>query len=242
MSNNGNEASDLARLGGALVVNMGTVTPEGLDNYRKALTAYNSEGRPILFDPVGAGATQQRRDAVKTLLASGYFDVIKGNESEIKSVLGLTSAQQHGVDSGPSTSSLEDKARLVQTLAKRERCVVLMTGVVDVVSDGLRTCSVHNGSHYLGEITGSGCTLGTTVASFLAVSGGDKLLAVLAGMLLFEIAAERATHGEGADIVHGPGTFTPRFLDQLYSLSRMTLRLGQDSGWVRSANVQNVQI
>lgn len=53
MSNNGDEAADLAKLGGALVINMGTVTPEGLENYVKAIQAYNEAGRPVLFDPVG---------------------------------------------------------------------------------------------------------------------------------------------------------------------------------------------
>lgn len=53
MANYGEEATDLARLGGALVVNMGTVTPEGLENYAKALKAYNLAGGPVVFDPVG---------------------------------------------------------------------------------------------------------------------------------------------------------------------------------------------
>ncbi|KAL8388609.1 hypothetical protein RB595_009096 [Gaeumannomyces hyphopodioides] len=53
MSNFGEEAADLARLGGALVVNMGTVTPEGIGNYIKAIKAYNLVGRPVVFDPVG---------------------------------------------------------------------------------------------------------------------------------------------------------------------------------------------
>lgn len=53
MANYGEEAVDLARLGGALVINMGTVTPEGLENYIKALKAYNEAGRPVVFDPVG---------------------------------------------------------------------------------------------------------------------------------------------------------------------------------------------
>lgn len=53
MSNNGDEAADLARLGGALVINMGTVTPEGLQNYVKAIHAYNEAGRPVVLDPVG---------------------------------------------------------------------------------------------------------------------------------------------------------------------------------------------
>jgi thiamine-phosphate diphosphorylase / hydroxyethylthiazole kinase len=53
MANYGEEATDLAALGGALVVNMGTVTPEGLQNYQKALKAYNDAGGPVVFDPVG---------------------------------------------------------------------------------------------------------------------------------------------------------------------------------------------
>lgn len=53
MANYGEEAKDLAKLGGALVVNMGTVTPEGLENYQKALRAYNEAGGPVVFDPVG---------------------------------------------------------------------------------------------------------------------------------------------------------------------------------------------
>lgn len=53
MANCGEEAADLAALGGALVINMGTVTPEGLENYKKALRAYNAAKRPVVFDPVG---------------------------------------------------------------------------------------------------------------------------------------------------------------------------------------------
>lgn len=53
MANYGEEAADLAKLGGALVINMGTVTPEGIENYKKALTAYNAAVRPVVLDPVG---------------------------------------------------------------------------------------------------------------------------------------------------------------------------------------------
>ncbi len=53
MSNNGEEAADLAKLGGALVINMGTVTPDSIRNYLAALKAYNGAERPVVFDPVG---------------------------------------------------------------------------------------------------------------------------------------------------------------------------------------------
>lgn len=53
MANYGEEAFDLCKLGGALVVNMGTVDPDGLQNYLKALRAYNAVGQPVVYDPVG---------------------------------------------------------------------------------------------------------------------------------------------------------------------------------------------
>ena len=220
MANYGEEAADLSRLGGALVVNMGTVTPEGLLNYKKAITAYNAAGGPIVLDPVGAGATSIRRDALGQLLGAGYFDLIKGNEREIMAVAkasGFTlddSSQQRGVDSGDSLFGLEQRAYLVSRIALRERNVVLMTGATDVVSDGVRTYAINNGHAYLGKITGSGCTLGTTLSAYLAAWPQDKLHAAVAALLHYEVAAEYAAERED---VKGPGTFVPAFIDELFA-------------------------
>ncbi|KAL9630227.1 MAG: hypothetical protein Q9164_006527 [Protoblastenia rupestris] len=235
MANYGEEAADLAGLGGALVVNMGTVTPDGLANYTQAIQAYNEIAGPVLLDPVGAGATAVRRSAVKALIGAGYFDVIKGNENEIATVLGEGMRQQKGVDSGASTSDDTAKARMVKKLAARERNVVLMTGSTDFLSDGDRTFAIKNGHEYLGSITGSGCTLGTAIASFQAVHKEDRLLAALAGILMFEIAAELAA--ERAD-VRGPGTFVPAFLDELYGIAKRAEQ--DDAEWLQRARVEKV--
>ncbi|KAL9130467.1 MAG: hypothetical protein Q9217_001339 [Psora testacea] len=235
MANYGEEATDLASLGGALLVNMGTVTPDGLANYTQAIQAYNEVGGPVLFDPVGAGATVVRRNAVRTLMGAGYFDVIKGNENEIATVLGEGMQQQKGVDSGASTSDDTAKAQLVKKLAARERNVVLMTGSTDFLSDGKRTLAIKNGHEYLGRITGSGCTLGTTIAAFQAVHKEDRLLAALAGILMFEIAAELA--GERDD-VRGPGTFVPAFLDELYAIAKHVKEGKAD--WLQRARIEKI--
>lgn len=220
MSNNGAEAPDLAKLGGGLVINMGTATPDALLNHRLAIAAYNASGSPIVLDPVGAGATSARRDALAYLLASGYFSLIKGNEREILAVAqasGFTvvskeeATQQRGVDSGDAMYSLEQRAYIVKRIALRERNVVLMTGATDVISDGQRTYAVSNGHAFLGMVTGSGCTLGTTISAYMAASPDDKFMAAAAGLLHYEVAAEEA--GKRA---RGPGTFIPEFIDELY--------------------------
>lgn len=236
MANYGEEAGDLCRLGGALVINMGTVTPDGLHNYAQALQAYNLVGGPVVFDPVGGGATSVRRAAIKTLSAKGYFDVIKGNEGEIKAVFGSL-VQQRGVDSGVSTLDDIEKATLVRDLAQRERNVVLMTGATDFLSDGYRTYSISNGHELLGKITGSGCVLGTTISLMLAVSRGDKLLAAVAGLLHYEIAAEVAA--ARAD-VKGPGSFVPALIDELYNIQKETA--AGSLAWLDRAKVTAINV
>lgn len=264
MSLSGPEALDLAALRGGLVINMGTLTPEHIRNYLQATTAYNSSGNPIVFDPVGAGATSLRRSAVKTLMSGSYFSVIKGNESEISTVYNTSfnlspssSVAQKGVDSGPSTSSEHDKAKLVKSLALRETNVVLMTGATDYLSDGHTVLAVKNGHPYLGKITGSGCALGAVIAAYLAsarnmaepsITSGKEaeacpptyLQATLAALLLYEIAAQTAVMGNtsGAIEVRGPGTFIPAFVDALHYLTFED----EDCDWIKEADVQVIDV
>jgi thiamine-phosphate diphosphorylase/hydroxyethylthiazole kinase len=154
MSPYGEEAVDLAKFDGALVINMGTLTRESIPNYLQAIKSYNERGNPVVYDPVGAAATQIRRGAVKELMSGGYFDLIKGNEGEIRQVSGSSNAVQRGVDSGPSALDGQEKARLARDLARRERNVVLLTGAVDYLSDGERVIAVENGHEFLGQVTG----------------------------------------------------------------------------------------
>ncbi|KAL1305828.1 hypothetical protein AAFC00_003989 [Neodothiora populina] len=237
MSSNSHEAADLAALGGSLVLNMGSTTPEMRAHHLRAMAAYNSIGGPILLDPVGAGATCARREGVAALMRGGYFDVIKGNEGEIRTVSGAAGVKQHGVDSGASQLSLRERAQLVKQVAAREHNVVLMTGTTDVISDGVRTLAVSNGHALLGEITGSGCTLGTTIAAYLAVEREDKLLAVLAGVLHYEIAGERAAARK--ETVRGPGSFIPAFIDELYLIRQESVAGGE---WAQGAKVEVLDI
>ncbi|KAF2002403.1 TMP-TENI-domain-containing protein [Amniculicola lignicola CBS 123094] len=258
MSNNGLEAPDLAALRGGLVINMGTAVPDALRNHSLAIAAYNASGGPIILDPVGAGATSARKDAVAFLLASGYFSLVKGNESEIVTVARISGLslegirtgmgegeQQRGVDSSPSSLTLQQKATLVARLALRERNLVLMTGATDILSDGTHTYAISNGHAYLGLITGSGCTLGTVLSAYLAANTHagpkslDPLKAALAGILHFEIAAERAAKRSD---VKGPGTFVPAFVDELYLCRREVVDGEGDVGWLEGVKVERVDV
>lgn len=244
MANYGEEAADLAKLGGALVINMGTVTPEGIENYTKALRAYNAAERPVVFDPVGAGATAVRREAVRAILNTGHVSVIKGNEGEIAATLACTTPfsdgddvlpQQRGVDSVSSLPDDSARAHLAAKLAAQQRgSVIVMTGPTDIVSDGERTFAVVGHGHpILGRVTGTGCCLGTVISAMLCSgtpAGTDKLVAVISGILLYEIAAEVA-----AGRCQGPGSFVPAFIDALDETRRAAAE--GDVKWMSHAKI-----
>ncbi|KJZ74080.1 hypothetical protein HIM_06529 [Hirsutella minnesotensis 3608] len=236
MSNYAREAPDLAKLGGALVINMGTVTPEGLENYVEALKAYNDAGRPVVLDPVGAGATSVRREAVKKLLSAGRFAVIKGNVSEMLTVYGANSHAQRGVDSS-STLSLAPRAFLARAIARLYGCISVITGETDVVSDGRQTIRVDNGHELLGAITGSGCSLGTVLSAAVAAYEADLLLAAVAAVATYGVAAQAAAVRTE---VRGPGTFVPAFLDELHVVS--TISAAGGSSWQDLIRAEAIEV
>src|SRR3982750_3948755 len=63
------EASDLAAMIGALVVNMGTLTRDWVEGAMAAVAGANRAGKPWVFDPVGAGATRFRDETATRLMA-----------------------------------------------------------------------------------------------------------------------------------------------------------------------------
>ncbi|KAA8650433.1 hypothetical protein EYZ11_011374 [Aspergillus tanneri] len=238
MSPYGDEAVDLAQFHGALLINMGTLTNESVPNYLRAIHAYNARGNPVVYDPVGAAATHIRRRVVKQLMAGGYFDLIKGNEGEIRQVYGSSGVTQRGIDSGPSRLDGQEKAELARDLARRERNIVLLTGATDYLSDGERVFTIENGHELLGQVTGTGCAVGTVSGCFLTAHPSDKLLAVLAGILMYEIAAENAG---SKDYVRGPGSFVPAFLDELYAIRQAAMK--GDHSWISGrAKVQEIKL
>ncbi|KAF3937570.1 hypothetical protein ABW19_dt0207839 [Dactylella cylindrospora] len=129
MSENPEEIADLANISphSSTLVNMGTSGPAERELFALAINENNKAGKPVVFDPVGAGATGMRRETVKTVMEQmGYVDVVKGNEGEIRTVAG-EGVQMKGVDSGDEgkVGGMEELVGLVRTVAARETVVFL---------------------------------------------------------------------------------------------------------------------
>lgn len=201
------EVAEMSAAASALVINIGTLDSSQIESALVAGESANENGRPIILDPVGAGATTLRTQTAERLLTELEISAVCGNAGEIATLAGL-SAEVRGVESLAGDAE-EATVQAARTLG----LTVSATGETDYVSDGTRTLAVENGHPLMGRIVGSGCASTAVVGCFAAVGGGD--VETVAGALAYfgrsgEVAAERAD---------GPGTFEPRLLDALAGLA-----------------------
>lgn len=78
------EAADLSPILGALCINLGTLTDAQVAGMHAAGKAANLNKKPVIFDPVGCGASALRKRTTDNLLNAVQFTCIKGNAGESK--------------------------------------------------------------------------------------------------------------------------------------------------------------
>lgn len=203
------EAKDMVMIANSLVLNIGTLSSSWIQGMMLALKAANSKVIPILFDPVGSGATAYRTDTAKSILDHGKISIIRGNVSEIIS-LNVDQGLTMGVDSFLDSSNYIEHAR---TVAIKYNCIVWMSGEIDVITNGRSVIRVHNGHFLMRKVTGMGCTATAITGAFAAVNRELLMTCVHSAVLMGitgEIAAEKGT---------GPGSFKCAFVDTLYNIS-----------------------
>lgn len=202
------EAPEFARIAGAVVINIGTLSAPWLESMLLTAASANQAGIPWVLDPVAHHATAFRRDAVQRLLALRPA-IIRGNASEIIALAGGQSAGK-GVDARDAVAQAEQSAHAI---ARAHGTVVAVTGETDYVTDGTRAVRITGGSALMPQVTATGCALTALVGAFAAVSKDDPYAAAVAALSCFAIAGQRA----GAQS-EGPGSFAWRFLDALAAL------------------------
>ena len=184
------EAADMSGISDALVLNIGTLNADKVKAMILAGKAANKKGIPVIFDPVGCGATSFRNRMSEELLKQVHMAVIRGNVSEIQSLAGKD-AQTKGVDAG-TTSGLDEAAATAKALALREKCIVIISGAKDIITDGNTTILITNGCPEMAQITGSGCMCTTVVGTFCAACPENLFDASKAAMMAMGISGEKA--------------------------------------------------
>ena len=211
------ESEDITAISSALVLNIGTLNKRTVDSMVLSGKKANEMNIPVVFDPVGAGASAFRNQTTQRILSEVKIDILRGNLSEISFVAGLEVATK-GVDSALEDEK-NDAVKVANEVAARLDCVVAITGAVDVIADGTRTVKLNNGHPMLSKVTGTGCMTSAIVGAY-AGAGKDYFTAAIGGVASMGIAGEIAyTKAEAI----GTGTFHINIIDALSRLDREQL-------------------
>jgi hydroxyethylthiazole kinase len=202
------EIEELVALSSAVMVNIGTLSDNFNQLAKKTCRIANNLKKPIILDPVGAGATHYRTSVCKQLLSETNIAIIRGNAGEVMALAGQMSHTK-GVDSLIGTAFAVESA---QMLARYHGIVVAMSGETDVITDGTRIEKITRGSELMPLITGTGCLLTAVVAAFHAVCE-DAFDAAAYASYFYAVSGERAARDTSL-----PGSFKVHFLDALHAL------------------------
>ena len=229
MADDDREAEEITSVCDGLALNLGTLNSRTVRSMLLAGRRANALGRPVVLDPVGAGASALRTETARELLREVRFAVLRGNGSEMKVLAGLAPAGSRGVDvaagDAVTEATLDRAADAARELAARTGAIVAVTGAIDVVADERRAYLIRNGCPEMGRITGTGCMLTGVIAAWCAANPQAPLDATAAAVcamgLCGELARARARESGG-----GTATMRVALIDAMSTLDAKTLNGG----------------
>jgi hydroxyethylthiazole kinase len=210
------EVEEVVSRADALVINLGTPDESRVASMLLAGRRANRLRKPVIFDPVGVGASPFRKASAEQILAEIELAAIRGNRAEIGHLAGMEGILR-GIETvrGP-----EDLTGAAEHLSRTIKGVVLVSGEEDLITDQKLKVWVANGHPLMGCVTGTGCMLSAVLGAFLAVEK-DYFMAAVGAASFFGLAGEMA-----AQQAAGPGTFKAALMDAVFSLRPEDLTAG----------------
>lgn len=208
------EAEEMTAISQALVLNLGTLNREKLKSMLLSGEKAGETGIPVIFDPVGCGSARFRTGAAVQILHEVRPSVVRGNLSEVGSLLGMP-LHTRGVDASEERCRWTAR-QVAETAAQQWDCIVAVTGKTDVISDGRQTLCIDNGCPAMACITGTGCMCTAVMGAFCGACPAHLLEAAAAALIFTGLCGEMAWETAGRD---GLGSFHWKFMD---AAGRMT--------------------
>ncbi|EIF8961942.1 hydroxyethylthiazole kinase [Vibrio parahaemolyticus] len=210
MAHSKQEMAEMMSFAGALVINIGTLDSVWTPRMSYAVEQANSNGKIVVLDPVGCGASSLRTETSREIARLANKLIIRGNASEIIALAG-EQAQSKGVDALDSSDAALGAAHF---LVEEYGASVVISGETDYIVTKEQTVHLNNGHEMMPYVTGMGCTLTALTGAFAAIGDETGLAAAAVLGVVGEIAAEQA---------RGPGSLQMHLLDELYQLDEETL-------------------
>ncbi|MBS7528642.1 hydroxyethylthiazole kinase [Fusibacter paucivorans] len=212
------EAADITKNSQSLMINLGTPNAQRMQtisNVGKAAMHYQV---PIVLDPVGCGTSVFRHHFILNWLSTVRPSVIRGNFAEITALSANAPLNDlhDGIDSTAIKPITANAIKLAKETALKYQTIIILSGSVDIVTDGYRTFTVNNGCWQMSKITGMGCMLSAFLSAVISHPASRSPLDMAIATAIFGYTGELAASLQPND---GLGTFYQTFWDTISTLS-----------------------
>lgn len=230
MAEHPEEVAEITAIAKGLALNLGNITDARMASMKISAGAAKDKGVPFVLDLVGLSCSRLRQKYAKELLQIAVPDIIKGNISELRTLLGLPTTPGMGVEAGQKEMVTRENAleyaRIFQKQAREYHTLLLATGPIDLVVSSEEAYIIANGSNALASITGTGCMNNVLAGACLAGVHGissqspHNTLAAILSCLLLGIAGENI---QDIYLNQGPGSFHYSLMDSISKLTPQTI-------------------
>lgn len=222
------EVEEITTICNSLYINIGTLNERTIRSMLAAGKKANALARPVVLDPVGAGASSLRNSTTFQLLEQVGFSVIRGNISEIKAVWQGTGTT-NGVDAAASDAvngdNLEETIAFAKALSAKTGAVIAITGAIDIVADSCKAYVISNGNALMSKITGTGCMLTAVIAAYCAANPAQILDATAAAVCAMGLCGELA-YGKLIKNDEGTSSYRTYIIDYMSKMTSDLLKEG----------------
>lgn len=199
------DSLELLKYSNAININIGTLDKDFI--YRSiSIAKKNNKQKPLILDPVGAGASDIRTKTAQELLK--YSSVIRGNSGEIQVLQGEESLMK-GVDSYASYN--KEMISNSQHFARESQTIIAISGPYDLICNEKHSYYFSHGHEIMSKVTGMGCVLSAVTATFCAIEE-DFFKASSAALMFYALCGELAYKKS-----HSLGFFKQYFLEELHN-------------------------
>lgn len=162
------EVEEITQITSATLLNMGVPSDEKIAAYIVAGKTANRLGHPVVFDPVGVGASKYRKSCAEEILKNVNPDIIRCNQEEARVLLGLNrEIASNGVESSIKLTESEQEKTVI-ALANKFDTIAFISGRLDTISDGNIVLKIDGGDDRMRKVSGTGCMLSALCALFAA--------------------------------------------------------------------------
>ena len=228
MADDEGEVEEITSICSGLNINIGTLNKNTIPSMLLAGKKANELSHPVILDPVGAGASTLRTNTANELLNNVKFSVIKGNISEIKTLMagsGTTKGVDADIADKVTEENIDDVIKSLKEFSKQTGAVIIVTGEIDIVTDDKDAYIIKNGHAVMSSITGTGCMLSAMTCAYICANTDNMLKACLASVCLMGYAGEKA-YEKMVETKAGNSSFRNYLIDAIYNMSGEELDKG----------------